>query len=203
MGDFLLVHLNKYVISYCKAMMKLPREIQHLIAEFAVSPVYRLPSSIQYNILWDALAYNPHPGIVPLIDGYFERCLTLQSHLDWTMLHHLRFNPTAAPLLEKYQYFFIKYKIKDLVNYLDVRWQLHTPNPWNGHTPANWTVDASPDDFASHPQIVEYINNGNICVQKLSSVYKYALFQNPAIFEEDLELTQDARKKWVETVCMS
>ena len=89
----------------------LPTDIQYVIASYIVPPVYRLADRYTNNIRWDELCYNQHPGMIPLIDAYFERCLTIQSHIDPYMLERLSSNPTALPLLEKYKYHLIKSKI--------------------------------------------------------------------------------------------
>ena len=89
----------------------LPKDIQYIIASYIVPDVYRLADRFTKNINWDELCYNRHPGMIPLIDAYFERCLTDQSHLDRYMLERLSRNPTALPLLEKYKYHFIQSKI--------------------------------------------------------------------------------------------
>lgn len=90
----------------------LPTDIQYLIASYVVPPVYRLEDHFTNNINWDELCYNRHPGMIPLIDAYFERCLTIQSHLDYIMLERLSRNPTALSLLEKYKYHLIQKKIE-------------------------------------------------------------------------------------------
>jgi len=89
----------------------LPKDIQYVIASYVVSPVYQLADRYTNNIRWDELCYNRHPGMIPLIDAYFERCLTIQSHIDPYMLERLSINPTALPLLEKYKYHLIKSNI--------------------------------------------------------------------------------------------
>lgn len=92
--------------------MNLPTDIQYLIASYVVPSVYKLAKHLTNNINWDELCYNRHPGMVPLIDAYFERCLTIQSHLDHIMLERLARNPTALPLLEKYKYHLIQRNIE-------------------------------------------------------------------------------------------
>jgi hypothetical protein len=82
----------------------LPTDIQYIIASYVIPPVYRLADCFTENINWDELCHNRHPGMIPLVDAYFERCLTIQSHLDYIMLERLSINPTAVPLLEKYKY---------------------------------------------------------------------------------------------------
>jgi hypothetical protein len=99
--------------------MNLPTDIQYLIASYVVPRVYRLAKHLSNNINWDELCYNRHPGMIPLIDAYFERCLTIQSHLDYIMLERLSSNPTAAPLIEKYKYHFIQRNILIDLNNLD------------------------------------------------------------------------------------
>ena len=89
----------------------LPTDIQYIIASYVIPPVYRLADRFKNNINWDELCYNRHPGMIPLIDAYFERCLSIQSHLDPYMLERLSSNPTALPLLEKYKYHLIKSNI--------------------------------------------------------------------------------------------
>ena len=91
--------------------MDFPKDIQYVIASYVVPPVYRLANRFTNNIHWDELCYNRHPGMIPLIDAYFERCLSIQSHLDPYMLERLSSNPTALPLLEKYKYHLIKSNI--------------------------------------------------------------------------------------------
>ena len=179
--------------------MKLPTELQHIIASYVVTPVYRLPYPLKDHIYWEGLAHNPHPAMIPLIDNYFERCLTIQSHLDWTILHHLRCNPIAKPLLEKYEYFIIKYKVKVLCGYFERDCKPIIAIPWNGHTPTDWSK-ATSTDFSSHPLIMDYIREGTIRVKELSPVLKYALYQNPAIFEIEPQLTQDAYHAWIRQI---
>lgn len=88
-------------------MNRLPKELHYMIASYLVPSVYRLPDCLKDTIHWEALCLNPHPGMVPLVDAYFERCLSIQSYLDWTMLLHLNSNPAARPLMDKYGYFFL------------------------------------------------------------------------------------------------
>jgi hypothetical protein len=90
----------------------IPKDIQYIIASYVIPTIYRLVDGFNNNIHWDDLCYNRHPGMIPLIDAYFERCLTIQSHLDLYMLERLSKNPTALPLLEKYKYHLIQGKIE-------------------------------------------------------------------------------------------
>ena len=78
-----------------------------MIASYLVPPVYRMVGDLNDSIHWEGLCLNPHPGMVPLVDAYFERCLSIQSYLDWTMLLHLNSNPASCPLVEKYGYYFL------------------------------------------------------------------------------------------------
>ena len=180
-------------------MTRLPKELQYLIASYAVSPVYRLAHCLHDHIHWEGLAHNPHPGMIPLIDAYFERCLTVQSHLDWTILYHLQSNPIATPLLEKYQYFTMKYKSYSHFHN-NTKSIVHIIKPWNGHEPTDWLVDATAYDFSSHPRIMEYIKNGSIRVKALPLALRFALYINPAIFEVDPIVTQEVYTKWVSEI---
>ena len=93
-------------------MDRLPKELHHIIASYAVEPVYHLYPCLKDHINWDVLSCNSHPAMVPLIDAYFERYLSIESHLPHSMLGPLYRNPTARPLVEKYDYFFRKLKRK-------------------------------------------------------------------------------------------
>jgi hypothetical protein len=134
----------------------LPKDIQYIIASYVVPPVYRLADRFANNINWDELCYNRHPGMITLIDAYFERCLTIQSHLDWCMLHRLSSNPTALPLLEKYKYHLIQGKIDVDWNtiYKNINPQIHSLY----QNPAIFELDSVSTKKAQNQFITEIFN---------------------------------------------
>jgi hypothetical protein len=146
----------------------LPTDIQYIIASYVVPPVYRLADRYTNNIHWDELCYNRHPGMITLIDAYFERCLTIQSHIDPYMLERLSSNPTALPLLEKYKYHLIKSNI--VVD-------------WNSLY-KNMNPSLRPEGVGS------FVNTS---LERLDTL----LYQNPAIFEVDSVSTKNALTKFI------
>ncbi len=167
--------------------LRLPKDIQYIIASFSVVPVYRLADCLTKNIYWDGLCSNPHPGMIPLIDAYFERCLTVQSHLDRCMLERLTKNPTAFPLLKKYNYHLIQSKI-------DIDWnKLQEPYKLN-----SW--DESMDlqeNLNCYPHIIELVKNGTLSIRHIRLGHLDLLYQNPAIFELDSDATKKAEHKFI------
>jgi len=154
-------------------MNKLPKELQHIIASFLVPPVYRLINGLTDNIHWEGLCLNPHPGMVPLVDAYFERCLTIQSYLDYTMLLHLHDNPAARPLLDKYGYFFLV-----LMNsrYATLP-RIHVGQP--------------------SEQWMEEINSGTIVMKEVEPHIAKLVYAYPGIFQVDTSRTKNAIHQWM------
>ena len=136
-----------------------------MIAAFLVPPVYRLADCLTNTIHWEGLCLNSHPGMVPLTDAYFERCLTIQSYLDYDMLFRLHSNPVARPLMDKYGYFFLVLMNSQYTNL--------------------------PRIHVGHPseQLIEEINNGTFVVQPHVAEMIYAY---PGIFQVDAVKTKAA-----------
>ena len=182
-------------------MDKLPIELQSMIASYVVEPVYQIAECLRDSIDFEALCSNPHPAAMIMIDDYFERCLTIQSHLEYTMLHRLYHNPLAQSLLKKYEYFMIKYRIKELWTHFTPDNVRLTPTwnikPWNGYEPSDWIMDADLSDFAGHPRIIELIEIGSIPYKQLRPMFKCALYQNPAIFQINYAATKGVLSQWV------
>jgi hypothetical protein len=153
-------------------MKHLPIELHHIIASFLLPPVYRLADCLTDTIHWEGLCLNPHPGMVPLVDAYFERCLSIQSYLDWTMLLHLDRNPAARPLVDKYGYFFLI-----LLNsqYTDIP-RIELPS-------------LSQD-------LIESIEHGTINVKELHPQLLERIYAYPGIFQVDTARTREAIHQW-------
>ena len=144
-----------------------------MIASYLVPPVYRMVGDLNDSIHWEGLCLNPHPGMVPLVDAYFERCLSIQSYLDWTMLLHLNSNPTARPLVKKYGYFFLI-----LLNSrypLGHRIELRNPSQ----------------------EIIESIQCGTINGKELDLHSAEIVYQYPGIFQVDTVKTRAILDQWV------
>ena len=141
-----------------------------MIASYLVPPVYQLTNCLKDSIHWEGLCLNPHPGMVPLVDAYFERCLTIQSYLDYAMLLRLHSNPVASPLIDKYGYFFLV-----LMNsrYATLP-RIHVGQPLE--------------------QWIEEMNKGTIVVQPHMAEMVYAY---PGIFQVDAVNTKAAIDQWV------
>lgn len=162
------------LVLYCTNIMnKLPKELQHIIASFLVPPVYRLADGLADTIHWEGLCHNPHPGMVPLVDAYFERCLMIQSYLDWTMLLHLDRNPAACPLRDKYGYFFLI-----LLN-----------SQYTDH-PILQLPRLSED-------LIEAIDHGTIRGNELQPYLLERIYAYPGIFHVDVIRTREAIHKWM------
>lgn len=155
------------------AMNRLPKELQSMIASYLVPPVYRLVKGLEDTIHWEGLCLNPHPGMVPLVDAYFERCLTIQSYLDYTMLLHLNSNPAARPLLDKYGYFFL-ILMNSRYNTLP---HIQVCNP--------------------SQQMIEEINNGTVHMKEVQPHVAKLVYAYPGIFQVDTSRTKAAIEQWM------
>jgi hypothetical protein len=154
-------------------MNKLPKELHYIIASFLVHPAYRLADCLTDTIHWEGLCQNPHPSMVPLIDAYFERCLTIQSYLDWTMLLHLNRNLSARPLIDKYGYFFLILLNSRYADY-----------------PRIVQSSLSKD-------LIEAIDRGTIHVKELHPQLLERVYAYPGIFQVDVVKTREAINQWV------
>jgi hypothetical protein len=174
--------------------MEYPNELEQIIASYVVPPIYRLADCFTNHIHWSGLCLNLHPGMIPLIDGYFERCLTDQSFLDYDMLYRLSINPTALPLLEKYQYHLLSRNISVDWKELRARQELFNPYELN---PLNGSTLIRQEDYAIHPYVVEQIQNGSLSIGQLTHSQVDALYQNSAIFQIDSSATKAIQQKFI------
>ena len=153
-------------------MNKLPKELQYIIASFLVPPVYRLADCLTDMIHWEGLCHNPHPGMVPLVDAYFERCLSIQSYLDWAMLLHLDRNPAARSLRDKYGYFFLI-----LLN------SRYTDSPYIQIPSLSL-------------ELMDAIEHGTINAKELQPYLLERVYAYPGIFQVDTGRTKAAIHQW-------
>ncbi len=160
-------------LSYIDIMNKLPIELQYIIASYLVPPIYYLEDYLTDTIHWEGLCLNPHPGMIPLIDAYFERCLTIQSYLDRTMLLRLHRNPSAYPLIEKYGYFFLNALHSSHSNSIPI--QLCNPSQ----------------------QFMEEIKNGTIRMKDVQPHVAEMVYAFPGIFQVDSVRTKAAIHQWI------
>lgn len=174
--------------------MQFPRDIQYLIATYAVPPVYRMAECLQCDINWYGLCSNSHPAIIPLIDDYFQMCLIESPYLSYGLLYRLSTNPTALPLLKKYAYYLGRYQIK-------VHWDFLAElesiiDPYAVH-PENAMLSQK-SELSSHPRIIERISSGQIDLIRVLHKSSEEIYQNPAIFQLDLIATEAMYKKYME-----
>ena len=160
-------------------MDTLPKDLHHVIASYAVEPIYQLYPCLKDHINWDVLCFNSHPGMVPLIDAYFERHLSIESHLPQSMLRPLYDNPTARPLVQKYDYFFRKLKRKGPP--AKVRSSEHK---WDDYFP--WAQ-----------QLIESIRDDTLHDKRLHPVLLGTVYQFPEIFKVDETATKAAIEQFV------
>lgn len=153
-------------------MNHLPIELQYIIASFLVPPVYRLTNGLEDTIHWEGLCLNPHPGMVPLVDAYFERCLSIQSYLDYTMLLHLNSNPASRPLIDKYGYFFLIL--------------LNSRYPSDNHIEIQHLSQ----------DLIEAIEHGTIHAKELQPHMLEHVYAYPGIFQVDTGRTKAAIYQW-------
>lgn len=160
-------------------MDRIPTELHHIIASYAMEPIYQLYPCLKDHINWEVLSCNPHPAMVPLIDAYFERCLTIQSHLPHSMLGPLYRNPTARPLVEKYDYFFRKLKRKG-----PPAMELPTEHSWDDYFP--WAQE-----------LIKSIRDDTFHNKQLHPLLVGMVYQFPEIFKVDESATKAAITQFV------
>jgi len=158
-------------------MNRLPKEIHYIIASYVVSPTYRLVGSLEDAIHWNGLCLNPHPGIIPLIDAYFERCLTIESYLPWSMLLRLHSNPTARSLVKKYEYFFLKLRAKGPA-FIE-------------------TIDDYPYAICSVTEAIKAIKNNTFIISQWAPYLVEFIYESPEIFTVDKMATKAAINEFV------
>ena len=164
-----------------------------MIASYAVPPVYHIAECLRSHINWHGMCSNSHPAMIPLVDEYFQYCLTISPYLSYGLLHRLSTNPTAIPLLRKYNVYLKRYNIDVEWNVLEQLYELsdpYVPHPKNA-------MLSQKDELYAHPDIVELITSGQIDLNRVVHKQGDILYQNPAIFQLDVNETEQNYKKWM------
>ena len=173
--------------------MPFPTDLLQMIAAYAIPPIYHIAECLRPHINWYGLCSNSHPAMISLVDDYFQECLAQSPYLSYGLLHRLSTNPTALPLLRKYHLYLQRYSIHVQWDVLQELYELS--DPYLPHP--NNAMLLQKDELSAHPNIVELITNGQIDLNRVVHKQGDILYQNPAIFQLNVNETEESYKKWM------